>query len=94
MMFIGVAGAVYAEVGLFMQGIASLTSTNWGYMLNTALHQVGAVFSAKYTALLAPAFAITLPQIGSILFANAVDKTQRGVTATERCLLFRNHEKT
>lgn len=74
MLFIGVAGAIYAQVGLFMLGVAPLISTNWGYMLNMALHHVGAVFSAKYTALLSPAFAIVLLQVGLMLFANAVDK--------------------
>jgi peptide/nickel transport system permease protein len=70
---LAVTGAIYAEVGLFLLGVAPLSGTNWGIMINTATAQ-GALYSSDSTlALLAPMGAIVVLQIGFVLFSRAMD---------------------
>lgn len=70
---LAVTGAIYAEVGLFLLGVAPLSGTNWGIMINTATSQ-GALYSSDSApSLLAPMGAIVLLQIGFVLFSRAMD---------------------
>ena len=70
---LAVTGAIYAEVGLFLLGVAPLSGTNWGIMINTATAQ-GALYSSDSAlALLAPMGAIVILQIGFVLFSRAMD---------------------
>jgi peptide/nickel transport system permease protein len=70
---LAVTAAIYAEVGLFLLGVAPLSGTNWGIMINTATAQ-GALYSSDSAlALLAPMGAIVILQIGFVLFSRAMD---------------------
>jgi peptide/nickel transport system permease protein len=70
---LAVTGAIYAEVGLFLLGIASLSGTNWGIMISNATGQ-GALYTSRSAfSLLAPMFAIVLLQVGFVLFSRAMD---------------------
>lgn len=70
---LAVTGAIYAEVGLFLLGIAPITTDNWGGMMNTAISQ-GALYSARNALyLLAPMSAIVILQFGFVMFSRAMD---------------------
>ena len=70
---LAVTGAIYAEVGLFLLGVAPLSGTNWGIMINTAIAQ-GALYSTdSASALLGPMGAIVVLQVGFVLFSRAMD---------------------
>ena len=68
-----VTGAIYAEVGLFLLGIAPVSGTNWGEMINVAMSQ-GALFTTRSMySLLAPMAAIVILQVAFVFFARALD---------------------
>jgi peptide/nickel transport system permease protein len=68
-------GAIYAEVGLFLLGVAPFTATNWGVMLNFAVTQAGALYSTNSMwYLIAPIACIILLQVGSVLFVRALEE--------------------
>ena len=68
-------GAIYAEVGLFLLGVAPFTATNWGVMLNFAVTQAGALYStSSMWYLIAPMVCIVLLQVGSVLFVRALEE--------------------
>lgn len=72
---LGVTGAIYAEVGLFLLGVAPFTATNWGVMLNFGMNQSGSLYTSQSMLyLLSPMVAIVLLQIGFVLFTRAVDQ--------------------
>jgi peptide/nickel transport system permease protein len=69
-----VTGAIYAEVGLFLLGIAPISGTNWGIMINIANSQ-GALYSMRSALYLAsPMAAIVILQFGFVLFSRAMDE--------------------
>ncbi|QDP98842.1 ABC transporter permease [Microlunatus elymi] len=71
---LAVTGAIYAEVGLFVLGVAPVSGTNWGIMINLAMNQ-GALYTSKSLLyLLAPMAAIVLLQVALVFFARALDK--------------------
>ena len=70
----GVTGAIYAEVALFTLGVAPYSQANWGVMLNMALMHAGAVTSARYANLLAPALFIALLQIGLVSLSSSLEQ--------------------
>lgn len=70
---LAITGAIYAEVGLFLLGIAPISGTNWGIMINLAMSQ-GALYttdSAFY--LFSPMAAIVLLQVAFVFFSRALD---------------------
>jgi peptide/nickel transport system permease protein len=67
-------GAIYAQVGLFMLGLAPYKSQNWGVMLNLSVNYAGAVFSIKQASLLAPAICIILLQIGLVFLSGSLEE--------------------
>lgn len=68
-------GAIYAEVGLFLLGVAPFTASNWGVMLNFAVTQAGALYSTNSMwYLLVPMTCIVLLQVGSVLFVRALEE--------------------
>ncbi|MBA8793191.1 peptide/nickel transport system permease protein [Friedmanniella endophytica] len=70
---LGITGAIYAEVGLFLLGIAPISGTNWGIMINLAMSQ-GALYttdSAFY--LFSPMAAIVILQVAFVFFSRALD---------------------
>ena len=69
-----VTGAIYAEVGLFLLGIAPITGTNWGIMMSIANSQ-GALYSMRSALYVAsPMVAIVILQFGFVLFSRAMDE--------------------
>jgi peptide/nickel transport system permease protein len=70
---LGITGAIYAEVGLFLLGIAPISGTNWGIMINLAMTQ-GALFTTKsMLSLFAPMAAIIVLQVAFVFFTRALD---------------------
>ena len=70
---LAITGAIYAEVGLFLLGIAPIAGTNWGIMINLAMAQ-GALYttdSAFY--LFSPMAAIVILQVAFVFFSRALD---------------------
>jgi peptide/nickel transport system permease protein len=71
---LAVTGAIYAQVGLFVLGVAPVSGTNWGIMINLAMNQ-GALYTSKSMLyLFAPMAAIVLLQVALVFFARALDK--------------------
>lgn len=71
---LAITGAIYAEVGLFLLGIAPVSGNNWGIMMNLALGQ-GALYTNKSVLyLFSPMAAIVILQVAFTFFARALDK--------------------
>ena len=71
---LAVTGAIYAEVGLFLLGVAPVTGTNWGIMINLAMSQ-GALYTAKSILyLFSPMAAIVILQVAFVFFSRALDQ--------------------
>lgn len=71
---LAVTGAIYAEVGLFVLGVAPVSGTNWGIMINLAMNQ-GALYTSKSMLyLFAPMAAIVLLQVALVYLSRALDK--------------------
>jgi peptide/nickel transport system permease protein len=69
-----VTGAIYAEVGLFLLGVAPVTGTNWGIMINLAMGN-GALYTNKSELyLFSPMAAIVFLQVALVFFARALDQ--------------------
>lgn len=72
---ITVTGAIYAEAGLFVLGVAPASGTsNWGMMINLAMGN-GALYTSKSMLyLFTPMAAIVFLQIALIFFTRALDQ--------------------
>ena len=71
---LAVTGAIYAQVGLFVLGVAPVSGTNWGIMINLAMNQ-GALYTSKSMLyLFAPMAAIVLLQVALVYLSRALDK--------------------
>jgi peptide/nickel transport system permease protein len=69
-----VTGAIYAEVGLFLLGVAPVTGTNWGIMINLAMGN-GALYTDKSMLyLFSPMAAIVFLQVALVFFSRALDR--------------------
>lgn len=71
---LAVTGAIYAEVGLFVLGVAPVSGTNWGIMINLAMNQGALYTTQSMLYLLAPMAAIVVLQMALVFFARALDK--------------------
>jgi peptide/nickel transport system permease protein len=72
---LAVTGAIYALVGLFVLGVAPVSSTsNWGVMINLAMGN-GALYTTKSMLyLFTPMAAIVFLQIALVFFTRALDQ--------------------
>lgn len=71
---LAVTGAIYAEVGLFLLGVAPVTGSNWGIMMNLAISQ-GALYTSRSALyLFSPMLAIIFLQVALVYFARAMDR--------------------
>jgi peptide/nickel transport system permease protein len=71
---IGVTNAIYALVGLYLLGLAPLTGSNWGIMLNRAWI-AGAIFNDDSLAfILSPIVAITLLLLGLVMMTRSLEE--------------------
>lgn len=72
---LGITGAIYAEVGLYLLGVAPISGSNWGIMLNFAMNQAGSIYtSSSMWYLFSPMAAIVLLQVGFVFFTRALDQ--------------------
>jgi len=71
---LAITGAIYAEVGLFVLGVAPVTGTNWGIMINLAMNQGALYTSNSMLYLFSPMAAIVLLQVALVFFARTLDK--------------------
>lgn len=71
---LAVTGAIYAEVGLFVLGVAPVSGTNWGIMINLAVNQGALYTSDSMLYLFGPMAAIVILQVALVFFARALDK--------------------
>ena len=71
---LAVTGAIYAEVGLFLLGVAPVSGVNWGIMINLAMGN-GALYTPKSMLyLFSPMAAIVFLQVALVFFARALDQ--------------------
>ena len=71
---LAVTGAIYAEVGLFLLGVAPVSGINWGIMINLAMGN-GALYTPKSMLyLFSPMAAIVFLQVALVFFARALDQ--------------------
>ena len=70
---LAITGAIYAEVGLFLLGIAPVSGTNWGIMINPAMNQ-GALYTSKSMLyLFSPMAAIVILQVAFVFLSRVLD---------------------
>jgi peptide/nickel transport system permease protein len=70
---IGMTGAIYAQVGLYLLGLAPLSGNNWGIMLNLAWVR-GAIFlKQSMLYILAPVLAISLLQLSIVTMTRSLE---------------------
>lgn len=71
---IGVTNAIYQLVGLYLLGLAPLTGSNWGIMLNRAWI-AGAIFNDDSLAfILSPVVAIVLLLLGLVMMTRSLEE--------------------
>lgn len=71
---LAVTAAIYAEVGLYLLGVAPISGTNWGIMINLALGQ-GAMYTPQSVYyLFSPMAAIVILQVALVYFSRAMDR--------------------
>jgi peptide/nickel transport system permease protein len=71
---IGVRGAIYGVVGLYLLGLAPITNSNWGIMLNRAQIS-GAYFNtAALPLVLCPVIALTALLFGLVLLTRSLEE--------------------
>jgi peptide/nickel transport system permease protein len=71
---IGVTSAIYALVGLYLLGLAPLSGSNWGIMLNRAWI-AGAIFNdASLPFILSPIVAIVLLLLGLVMMTRSLEE--------------------
>lgn len=68
-----ITGAIYAVVGLYVLGVAPISSTNWGEMINVAMSQGALYTSQSMLYLFSPMAAIVILQVAFVMFTRAVD---------------------
>ena len=71
---LGVRFAIYGVVGLYLLGLAPITDSNWGIMLNRA-HTTGAYFnSGALPLVLCPVIALTALLYGLVLLTRSLEE--------------------
>lgn len=71
---LAVTDAIYAEVGLYLLGVAPISGTNWGIMINLALGQGALYTSQSALYLFSPMLAIVFLQVALVYFSRAMDR--------------------
>jgi peptide/nickel transport system permease protein len=70
---IGMTGAIYAQVGLYLLGLAPLAGNNWGIMLNLAWVRGAIFFKQSLLYILAPVLAISLLQLSIVTMTRSLE---------------------
>jgi peptide/nickel transport system permease protein len=71
---LAITDAIYAEVGLYLLGVAPITGTNWGIMINLAIGQGALYTSQSIFYLLSPMLAVVFLQVALVYFSRAMDR--------------------
>lgn len=71
---LAITGAIYAEVGLYLLGIAPISGTNWGIMLDIAQSEGALYIARSASAIIAPMAAIVILQLAFTFLARAMDR--------------------
>lgn len=67
-------GATYAMVGLYLLGLAPMTGTNWGIMINNAWVKGALFFKNAMWSVLAPLLVVSILQLSAIWFARSLEE--------------------
>ena len=70
---IGMTSAIYAQVGLYLLGLAPLSGNNWGIMLNLAWVRGAIFFKQSLMYILAPVVAISLLQLSIVTMTRSLE---------------------
>jgi len=70
---IGMTAAIYAQVGLYLLGLAPLSGNNWGIMLNLAWVRGAIFFKQSLLYILAPVAAISILQLSIVTMTRAME---------------------
>jgi peptide/nickel transport system permease protein len=70
---IGMTGAIYAQVGLYLLGLAPLAGNNWGIMLNLAWVRGAIFFKQSLLYILAPVLAISILQLSIVTMTRSLE---------------------
>ena len=70
---IGMTSAIYAQVGLYLLGLAPLSGNNWGIMLNLAWVRGAIFFKQSLLYILAPVLAISLLQLSIVTMTRSLE---------------------
>jgi peptide/nickel transport system permease protein len=70
---IGMTGAIYSQVGLYLLGLAPLSGNNWGIMLNLAWVRGAIFFKQSLLYILAPVLAISLLQFSIVTMTRSLE---------------------
>ena len=70
---IGMTSAIYAQVGLYLLGLAPLSGNNWGIMLNLAWVRGAIFFKQSLLYILAPVIAISVLQLSIVTMTRSLE---------------------
>jgi peptide/nickel transport system permease protein len=70
---IGMTAAIYAQVGLYLLGLAPLAGNNWGIMLNLAWTRGAIFFKQSLLYILAPVVAISVLQLSIVTMTRSLE---------------------
>jgi peptide/nickel transport system permease protein len=70
---IGMTAAIYAQVGLYLLGLAPLAGNNWGIMLNLAWVRGAIFFKQSLLYILAPVLAISILQLSIVTMTRSLE---------------------
>jgi peptide/nickel transport system permease protein len=70
---IGMTSAIYAQVGLYLLGLAPLSGNNWGIMLNLAWVRGAIFFKQSLLYILAPVLAISILQLSIVTMTRSLE---------------------
>ena len=70
---IGMTSAIYAQLGLYLLGLAPLAGDNWGIMLNFAFGRGAIYFKNSFWYIMAPILAISLVQLAMVTMTRSLE---------------------
>jgi peptide/nickel transport system permease protein len=71
---LGMTGAVYALAGLYLLGLAPMSGTNWGIMINQAWVKGALFYPPAMWYILSPLIAISLLQLSAIWLVRSLEE--------------------
>lgn len=73
-LILGMTGAVYALAGLYLLGLAPMSGTNWGIMINQAWVKGALFYPPAMWNILSPLIAISLLQLSAIWLVRSLEE--------------------